>query len=585
MILGPSRRKTVGAKASGLGRCLVLGVLCLLAPQACARSLPSNSPLDVVTTSRTPDRDNTVPFDSTPSDTSIATTGDKLSFLVRKTRGGARAKAKSTSNGKGDTETKAVAPTPPSFYWAVLHNWLYFLSLGFNAVNIPYLIREVVDGPPIAGAATTKRSMPSARSIALSGNVEAVDKILTFGGIAFLSALSDKYGRKPLIVWSSLGFALTNLLQALAGDIARAPTAPSWSSTAVLYLADFVDGCSSCMSPVCQAYVADCSLPSSLASNLGIFQGISVGGAFILAFPIGGLLGAKFGPKPAILMAAGFQLVNCLIAASLTPESNADSLRQEVRSKRIRFSEVNPITGLQKLFGIGEGGRPGVTLLRTASLTYFFLSLARGALDAQFVNYTNLRFGWTQAQSGPVLVMVGLMLAIVPRIMVPRLGLQRSINFGLVTYAIGLSSAGLVATPANFVLSIAIIAFGCVAIPALQALLANLAPPGESGALLGAVGSLTELTGAIGSSMYATLLSTFASSLVSSKGGDEAEAEAPSSFLLSILPNVPGMHFLVGASFCVIGWAISAPGLNSNREHPALKTNVDKDLLSAAAAS
>eukprot|EP00536_Pseudo-nitzschia_multiseries_P006587 jgi/Psemu1/15684/gm1.15684_g len=488
------RRRTttlIGTKAFGRGMalflCLVLGVLSVLVPPACAGTLPSSSnPLDSATATQTPDHEKRVPHDSTPitsnpsfitnaklrNPNNIVTSRDELAFRVRKTRGGARAKAKTrlASGGKGDTETKPVAttpaptPTPPSFRWAILHNWLYFLSLGFNAVNIPYLIREVVDGPPADGAATTtRRLMPSAKSIALSGNVEAVDKILTFGGIAFLSALSDKYGRKPLIVWSSLGFALTNLLQVLAGDVARSSTAPGWSSTAILYLADFVDGCSSCMGPVCQAYVADCSLPSSLASNLGIFQGISIGGAFILAFPIGGVLGAKFGPKPAILMAAGFQLINCLIAASLTPESNAGSLRDggNDKSKRIRFSEVNPITGLQKLFGIGEGDRPGVTLLRTASLAYFFLSLARGALDAQFVNYTNVRFGWTQAQSGPVLVMVGLMLAIVPRLVVPRLGLQRSINFGLVVYAIGLSSAGLVTTPTSFVLSIAIIAFGC----------------------------------------------------------------------------------------------------------------------------
>ena len=232
-----------------------------------------------------------------------------------------------------------------------------------------------------------------------------------------MSALSDKHGRKPMIVWSSLGFAITNLLQYLAGRGAVGgnvnTNAKQWSPTAILYLADVVDGCSSCMGPVCQAYVVDCSPPSSLASNLGIFQGISIGDAFVLAFLIGGITGAKLGPNVAILMAAGFQLLNCLIAAVLTPESNANAANAKT-TKTIRFSEVNPITGLQKLFGIGIGiGIGGATtgattaLLRTASLAYFFLSLARGALDAQFINYTNVRFGWTQAQSGPVLVVVG----------------------------------------------------------------------------------------------------------------------------------------------------------------------------------
>lgn len=497
-------------------------------------------------------------------------------------RGGAARGTTTTGSSSGDPGDRP----PPSMYWAVLHNWLYFLSLGFNAVNIPYMIRTIVDGE------ASTRASP--QSIALSGNVEAVDKILTFAGVAYLSALSDKHGRRPLIAWSAFGFAITNLLQAFAGE------APGGGlcSKALLYLADLVDGCSSCMAPVCQAYVADCtaaalasssSSRASLASNLGIFQGISIGGAFIFAFPIGGLLGAKCGPRLPILMAAGFQFVNGLIAMFLTPESNAAVAGSDNKNtnKSILFSEVNPITGLQKLFGIGPSSSGFASapsargLLRVASLTYFFLSMARGALDAQFVNYSNLRFGWTQAQSGPVLVMTGIMLAILPRVLVPVLGLKRSINYGLLVYALGLTCAGLASTSASFVASIAVVAIGCVSIPASQALLANLAPKGESGALLGAVGSLTELTGAIGSSLYATLLASFTVPSVGNASGTADGASAS-----SILPRgleVPGMHFLVGATFCLIGWMISAPGLNRNRDHPALNTAVDKSALSAAA--
>ena len=145
---------------------------------------------------------------------------------------------------------------PPSIYWAVLHNWLYFLSLGFNVINIQFLVREIVDG--------NAKATPSPRSIALSGKIESVDKLLTFLGVAFLTSLSDTYGRRPLLAWSAVGFALTNLIQAR-----------TTSSTSMLYLADFIDGCSSCMLPLCQAYIADVSPPDKLAGNLGIFQGIS----------------------------------------------------------------------------------------------------------------------------------------------------------------------------------------------------------------------------------------------------------------------------------------------------------------------
>ena len=151
----------------------------------------------------------------------------------------------------------------PSFYWAVLHNWLYFLSLGMNIPNMQFLVREIVDGKGAQKA--------SATAIALSGRVESVDKLITFLGVGYLAALSDVAGRKALIVWSSLGFALTNFIQA---------NTRSASSLGLLYLADFIDGCTSCMAPVCQAYVADCSHPTERAANLGIFQGLSIGCAF-----------------------------------------------------------------------------------------------------------------------------------------------------------------------------------------------------------------------------------------------------------------------------------------------------------------
>ena len=89
-------------------------------------------------------------------------------------------------------DTVAAAPAAtPSMYWAVLHNWLYFLSLGFNAVNVAFLVRQIVNGD----------LKPSPESIALSGKVESVDKMLTFLGVGLLSTLSDVHGRKPLMAW------------------------------------------------------------------------------------------------------------------------------------------------------------------------------------------------------------------------------------------------------------------------------------------------------------------------------------------------------------------------------------------------
>ncbi|KAL7536059.1 hypothetical protein ACHAXR_006884 [Thalassiosira sp. AJA248-18] len=423
----------------------------------------------------------------------------------------------------GDVNNK-----PPSIYWAVLHNWLYFLSLGFNLINIQFLVREIVDGDA--------KASPSAKSIALSGKVESVDKFLTFLGIGFLSALSDKFGRKPLMAWSALGFMVTNLIQA-----------KTKSSIWLLYLADFVDGCSSCMLPLCQAYIADVSEPHKLAGNLGTFQGLSAGGAFIFAFPIGGILGSKFGPRLPLLIAAGLQFLNALIILFVTPESNQD------KATELDLKNANPIGGLKKLFGHSP-------ILRTAALAYFFSSLARCSLDAQFTNYSNIRFGWTQAQAGPVLVLVGIMLAVAPRIFIAYFGLQKAIQTGLLVFALGLTGAGLAPTPPLFIFSIFIVSIGCMCLPAVQSVLANLANPGERGALLGAVGSLTELTGAIGSTMYATILAKFTAQNAPFDG------------------RMPGMHFIFGSFLLLVAWGISVHGF-VNKNHPALNGGIIEEDL------
>ena len=402
----------------------------------------------------------------------------------------------------------------PSFRWALLSNWLYYLSLGLNAINMAFLVRQTVNG----------NLEPSADSISLSGNIEAVDKLLTFLGVGYLCALSDVLGRRPLMLWSALGFALTNLLQASAG-----------SSRLALYIADIIDGCTSCMSPVCQAYLLDCSPPELAATNLGVFQGLSVGGAFIIAFPIGGILGKRYGPRMPLLVAAALQLLNAMVVGFLTPESHH---RTERASKPLDLRSANAVGALGRLFAHGR-------TLRGAAAVYFLLSLARNSLDAQFVNYASVRFGWSQQQAGPVMVLVGLMLAVVPRLMVPLLGLRRSVLSGLLLFAAGLTAAGLAPTPLGFVGGIGVVAVGLVCLPALQAFIASLAAEDERGALLGALGSLNELTAAIGSTMYAAILAHFSS---------------PSASL-----KLPGMHFLTAAAALLVAWGISTTTLPADR--------------------
>ena len=180
---------------------------------------------------------------------------------------------------------------------------------------------------------------------------------------------------------------------------------------------------------------------------------------------------------------------------------------------------------LKKLFG-------GAPLLRAASLTYLLVTLARGVLDAQFSNYALYRFGWGPQESGPLLVLVGLMLAIAPRLVVPCLGVGRSIFYGTLLFAAGMLSTAFAPSPATFVLAIFVASVGCACIPALVAIIAEQGGQNERGALLGGLGSVQELCGALGNPLYSRLFAYFISDAAPLK--------------------LPGAHFLASAAFLLV---------------------------------
>lgn len=365
------------------------------------------------------------------------------------------------------------APPPPpvvqksSFGWAVLHNWLYFLSLGLCLPVLPRVIATLVnpDGS----------SVVSPRSSAVGGDVEGLDKLLTFLTVGFLGALSDRVGRKPLIAWSAFGYAFTAAIQASASK-------GIWK----LYAADAIDGLTSCMNAVCSAYVVDSTESAGdRAVAVGIFQGISVAGAFVLGFPLSGILGKKDPRKP-MWLAVAVSLLNGLIAVFVTPES------LEAKKKTFDLRGANPVAVTNKLFASS-----GVV-----ALAYALAWTANMALNTTFVNFVNKAFGWGPQQAGPLLIAVGLILAICPKLIVPRLGLVNSVKAGTLIYALAFASIGLATTPNLFFLSVLACGVGSTAVPALVACLASNAKDNERGATLGALQTLQELCAAFAYPLY-----------------------------------------------------------------------------------
>lgn len=451
----------------------------------------------------------------------LGSSPSSLTSLPRKRHAAAGAAARAAAGAEADgvdvecgAARRACKPASlrggrltPSFAFAVLHNWLYFLSLGLTSPVLPRIISTIANADGSSAA--------TAVSVKVAADVEGVDKLLTFLCVGFLGSLSDVVGRKPLMMYSSLGFGLTCLLQA-----------STTNRLSTLYLADIVDGVSSCMSGVCQAYVADASDPASRAINLGIFQGISIAGAFIVGIPISAILSQKVGLRAPVYLAAAVQVLNFGLIALVTPESNPASAR---KGRRLNLREANPLGALRLLFGRAP-------LLRGAACTYCFIWLANCCLNSLFNDYVNYRFGWGPAQAGPLLVVVGLMLAITPRLLVPRLGLQRAIQLGSLVFAAGQLANGLAPTPRLFFLGICITALGTVCLPATVAFIANLAGEGERGALLGGLSTTQELCSALALFSYGRVFSYAISD------------KAPF--------NLPGLPFILSAAFLLVACGV-----------------------------
>ena len=364
-----------------------------------------------------------------------------------------------------------------SYAWAVLHNWLYFLSLGLCIPVLPKVIASTVNDD---GAAVI-----TSKSARVAGDVEGVDKLLTFLFVGALGACSDGVGRKPLIALSALGYATTVLVQARATKVAH------------FFAADAIDGLTSCMNAVCAAFVADATSNDSGAARaaaLGVFQGLSVGGAFIVGFPMAAILskGGKY-RKP-MYLAASLQLLNAFLALFVTPESAP-------KSKGIRWDEANPISSLGQL-DLFKASTP----LKKTAIAFSLVWLGNLALNACFVPYVDAKFGWGPQQSGPLLVVVGLMLAVVPKLVVPRLGVVGAANFGCLVYALGFICAALAPTGPQYVAAIVVCGFGAVAVPALTSIVAGAADRNSKGAVLGGLQTLQELASAAGYPLYGRLL-------------------------------------------------------------------------------
>jgi DHA1 family tetracycline resistance protein-like MFS transporter len=303
-----------------------------------------------------------------------------------------------------------------------------------------------------------------------------------------IGGLSDRFGRRPVILISLLGSGLDYLLLALA------PSLP-W-----FFLGRIIAGITGANITAASAYIADVSPPEKRAANFGI-----VGAAFGLGFVagpfLGGLLG-DYGLRYPFFAAAGLTLLNWLYGLFVLPES----LSRENR-RAFDWSRANPVGSFVAL-----KRHPAVWGLAE---TYFLMQLAHLVFPSTWVLYTGYRYHWSPKEVGISLAIVGIMAAIVQgglaRKMIPLLGERRAIVLGLTNSVVFFTLYGL-ATQGWMIYCLIIVASICqVAMPAVQGLISRNVPPNEQGGVQGALTSLASLTGILGPLLYTNLFGYFVS--------------------------------------------------------------------------
>jgi MFS transporter, DHA1 family, tetracycline resistance protein len=301
-----------------------------------------------------------------------------------------------------------------------------------------------------------------------------------------VGALSDRFGRRPILLASLFGFGLDYLLMSFAPTLA-------W-----LFVGRVIAGVMGASFTTANAYIADVSTPETRAQNFGL-----VGAAFGLGFIIGPLLGGllgSFGPRVPFMVAAGFTLLNWIYGFFILPES----LKSEHRRK-FEWSRANPVGTLLSL------KRYPVISGLVASLILIYI--AAHAVQTNWPYYTKEKFDWSTKMIGYSLAVVGIVFAIVQggliRIIIPKLGQVRSVYVGLALSTLGFILFGL-ATQSWMMFAITVVyCFGSIAGPALQGIMSGTVPANEQGELQGGLTSLISVTSIIGPLLMTQTLAFF----------------------------------------------------------------------------
>ncbi|MFC5848599.1 TCR/Tet family MFS transporter [Deinococcus petrolearius] len=386
---------------------------------------------------------------------------------------------------------------PAALIFILLTVLIDVMGIGLIIPVLPGLVKD------LAGSAEA-----GARDI---GWLTAVYALMQFVFAPILGSLSDRFGRRPVLLVSLLGMALDYLLLYFAPSLA-------W-----LFVGRVLAGITGASLTVANAYVADVTAPEQRARSFGLL-GATAGLGFILGPALGGLLG-EYGLRVPFLVAAGLTLLNFLYGLFVLPESRPAALRPRALDAR----SLNPFTPLRAL---GE-----YTITRNLALTFVLLGLAGQTIYSTWVLYTEGVLRWTPAQNGVALAFFGLLTAGVQAGLIgrfiARFGERRTIMIGLVASLGEFLILSVARTGGLLYLSLVVGALGGLAQPAIQGLVSRQVSEDEQGRVQGAITSLNSLVGVVGPLLATTVFAYFT---------------GPGTPV-----HLPGAAFLMGALFAALG--------------------------------
>ncbi len=356
---------------------------------------------------------------------------------------------------------------------------LDMISFGVIIPVFPQLILQL-QGGDMAGAA------------AIFGIFGTAFALMQFVFSPVQGALSDRYGRRPVVLLSNLGLGIDYVVMAVAPTLS------------ILFLGRLLSGATSASFSISGAYVADVTPPEKRAARFGLL-GVAFGIGFIVGPAIGGFLGAIDLRAP-FWASAALSFTNFLYGLFILPES----LPVERRSP-FHLRAANPIGAMRFL-----GSRQ---VLFSLALVAFFANLAHDSLPNTFVLYSTARFAFDERAIGLSLAIVGASSLVVQGLLVGRtvaaIGEYRALLAGLSIGTVAQLLLGLAPTTALFLLGLPIWSFFGLTGASLQAIATREVAPNEQGQLQGALSSLRSIVTLVTPVLYTGTFALFVGPLAS----------------------------------------------------------------------